>query len=162
LVTVMSDGKDPQREWRSARVRNSSEVRRWRPVIEGPPFVLGIDDTGGLLQFVGQTNEVIPADSQNALFFLPLLDMEYADFVSRITDSASLGRDLQTRAEDLVQVILGLALRQRASPYVERALRWLETLQPNDETREALRDLVDSRRGTQKLRQSAARLLRRQ
>jgi hypothetical protein len=105
---------------------------------------------------------VIPADSQNALFFLPLLDMEYADFVSRITDSASLGRDLQTRAEDLVQVILGLALRQRASPYVERALRWLETLQPNDETREALRDLVDSRRGTQKLRQSAARLLRRQ
>jgi hypothetical protein len=160
-VIGVSDSDGSSHDWQVSPVRDTSEVRRWRPIVVGPSLVLGVDEEGRLVQFVSKTNTLIPADSSTLLFFLPLLDMEHDDFASQIGRVAKAGDELRDRVERLVQMTVSLALGQRSPTYIERALRWLEAVSPSDETRAALGELTRSRRGTQKLRQAAHRTLKR-
>ncbi|WP_159397778.1 hypothetical protein [Sorangium cellulosum] len=151
----------PVRSWQESPVRDSNEVRRWRSLVATPSLVLGIDEQGNWMQFVPQTGNLIPAVSEKMLFFLPMLDMEYAEFALQLTCAIGDDEELCAGASDLIQKVLSLALRQRAPPYIERALLWLDHIVPNDETRKALDEFAHGNRGTQRLRQAAFSILRR-
>lgn len=157
----MSTKSRPVGSWHESPVRNTGEVRRWKSLISFRSLALGVDEQGNWLQFVPQTGSLIPATSENMLFFLPLLDMEYPDFASQVACATENNDRLRESADDLIQKVVRLALQQRAPSYIERALSWLEHLAPNDDTRKALEELARSRRGTQRLRHSAFSILRR-
>ncbi|WP_437314743.1 hypothetical protein [Sorangium sp. So ce385] len=141
-------------------MRETSEVRRWRSLVASPSLVLGVDDQGSWLRFVTQTGSLIPPNSGNMLFLLPLLDMEYADFDSQMRRAAEDDEGLRASASGLVQKVLALALQERAPSYAERALSWLEHVLPNDDARRALDEFARSGRGAQRLRQAAFSMLR--
>lgn len=151
-------------DWRVSRVRDTDELRRWRPLAAFPAvkIVLGLDSEGCLLRLVDTTKQVIPFQSTTTLFFLPLLDTDYHEFAAktRIGESALVPTVLD-RLNELVTSVLVEALGSRAMSYIQPALRWCEVAPLNDQIRQALRELASSRRGTQKSRHLARRLARR-
>ncbi|WP_437575040.1 hypothetical protein [Sorangium sp. So ce887] len=142
-------------------MRDTNEVRRWRALVVTSSLAIGVDEQGQWLQFVPRTERLIPATAENMLFYLPLLDMEYTEFDSQTGRVMMDDEELRTGARDLVQKVLSLALQQRSTSYIERALSWLEHVSPNDDARNALDEFARSKRGTQILRHAAFSILRR-
>jgi hypothetical protein len=124
-------------------------------------LVLGIDIEGRWVQFVPKSEVLIAAEKPNMLFFLPLLDINVTEFVTRATSAGPDVEILRAKAYELAQAVVSVALRERASPYIEKALMWLPSIPVTPDIKAALGDLARSKRGTQKLRQLASSLLRR-
>jgi hypothetical protein len=143
------------RSWQVSPVRGSSETRRWRPMFCDDSFVLGMDVGEQWVRFVVEAGTLIPADAQNFLFFLPLLDVEPSAFFEQIDKPLDATGNLRERAVDLLQKTLCVALRQRSDVYIHRAMTWLDSVPVNNDVRGALLELGRSKRGTQRLRQCA-------
>jgi hypothetical protein len=138
-------------DWTTSRVRGTAECRQWRHVVKLGKFVLGCDTADRWVHFVETTGEIILADANSLLFFLPLLDNEYGAFIAKMP-SMDAGRSLAIN-------VVCVGLRERGQLYIDRALRWSEPLLPSAEIEAALRELSSSKRGTQAMRQEARGLL---
>lgn len=159
----MTDSVDSS-EWRVSAVYGTNLVRRWRPVVEIPALslVLGFDDDLNWVQFVPQTGTVIPARPGGMLYYFRILDLVYEDFLQLIAERARTWSedDLVLRGQELVSMLLADALGSESPVYVGMALRWCKSALLDERVKRALKDLVNSKRGTQMDRHTAARILR--
>jgi hypothetical protein len=134
---------------------------RWKPLVANHNGFLGVDSTGEWYSSSRGGTLITPLNAENALYAIPVLDLTISDLSLGLSlADPSLRENASRTLVTLIACAINEALRQRAETYVDVGLRWVELVPRSAALRDALADLVASKRGTQRQRQLARRLLR--
>lgn len=131
------------------------------PLLASSHGSFGVDASGEWYSSNQNGTALTLLNDENALYAIPVLDLTLSALGLGLSSVDPGLREVTSRT--LVLLIAnatGEALRQRGQTYVEVGLRWIELVPRSEKLRDSLAGLVASKRGTQRQRQLARRVLR--
>ena len=147
--------------WRTSFVQRTSREVCWVPLLARSHGSFGVDAFGEWYSSNFNGTALTLLNDENALYAIPVLDLTLSELVLGLSSVDASLREVASRTlVILIARATGEALRQRGQTYVEVGLRWIELAPRSDALRESLASLVASKRGTQRQRQLARRVLR--